>query len=286
MATRSLHLAPTAQPGCVSAGGAEAPARRNRRLRPEETRVALGSYRTKTHRSAWSGPRVFVGEERKKKKREVSGNGEAGSPAVPPPRSPGPAGRLPVCGAGSAARGKFARRQSAAELTTESGERAAPLDRPAHRGKRRPVRIPGKAERQPRCKRGGEICRSLPVLSRYSQLSDGALGDHGVVGKVGDHRGSPRRRPPCPAASGAAAAALPRGSAALRPPPRPLRRSGPGSGAGPGQAPPTARTWRRRGRERRERQAGFDRSGTGIRSLVPAGGREEGEGGRWRAWVR
>lgn len=82
---------------------------------------------------------------------------------------------------------------------------------------------------------------------RYSQLGDGALGDHGVVGEVGDHLSCPPRRPSCPAASGNTAPPLPPPPplcpAARRAPtnPHPLRRSGPGGGAGPGgtgQDPP------------------------------------------------
>lgn len=86
----------------------------------------------------------------------------------------------------------------------------------------------------------------MPVgagLTRYSQLGDGALGDHGVVGEVGDHRGSPPRRPPCPAASGAPLF-CPRAAALPPPPPsaqeRPRQREGPG-----GTRPAPARTWRR-----------------------------------------
>lgn len=94
-------------------------------------------------------------------------------------------------------------------------------------------------------------------MYRYSQLGDGALGDDGVVGEVGDHR-SPPRRPPCPAASAPPLCPAPAA-------PTPPRRRGPRAGSGQATplSPPLPRPHPHVARGCGKGQAGWGQAGPG-----------------------
>lgn len=198
-------------------GSRTAPGTGNRRLRgqAEQSRVSPGGRRVPLREALGKAAR----RERRAALRCVSG------PAPPPAES------LPE--------GKLWRSQLSGAGKAQPGRAAGTAGARGIRGQ------PGQAEWHRQGRFAGR-CWSL----QYSQLSDGTLGDHGVVGEVGNHRGSPWRRPPCPAARGAQphAAALPR-RAPTAPPPTAQERPRGGGGEGRrdrlGPAPPRARTWRR-----------------------------------------